>query len=188
MVSIGGQPAGEGGRVAPACMPAVVDIAAVWAALGEVPDPEVPAVSIVELGIVREVSVSPRGVRVAVTPTYSGCPATELIGTMIRERLQALGVREVELVTRLAPAWTTDWMAPEGKRKLAAFGIAPPHAGAARIDVRGVSPLRRAGVVVPCPRCASPRTSLLSQFGSTACKAQYRCDACREPFDYFKPH
>lgn len=165
-----------------------VDVAAVWAALGDVPDPEVPAVSIVELGIVREVSVSHGRVRIAVTPTYSGCPATEMIGAMIRERLQGLGVPHVELVTQLAPAWTTDWMAPEGKRKLAAFGIAPPHVLVARIDVRGISPLRRAGVAVACPRCGSVRTSLLSQFGSTACKAQYRCDACREPFDYFKPH
>lgn len=188
MVTAAARAASDGACVAPACGPVAVDLAAVWAALGEVPDPEVPAVSIVELGIVREVSVSPQGVRVAVTPTYSGCPATEVIGAMIRERLHALGVREVELVTRLAPAWTTDWLAPEGRRKLAAYGIAPPHGGVARIDVRGVSPLRRAGVVVPCPRCGSERTSLLSQFGSTACKAQYRCDACREPFDYFKPH
>ena len=95
-------------------------------------------------------------------------------------------------MTRLSPAWTTDWLTPEGKAKLAAFGIAPPQSGngtaAARIDVAGISPLRRTAVAVPCPRCGSLRTSLLSQFGSTACKAQYRCDACREPFDYFKPH
>jgi len=169
----------------------------VWAALADVPDPEVPAVSVVELGIVRAVDVAGDRVRIAVTPTYSGCPATEAIGAMIRERIAALGAGDVEIVTRLAPPWTTDWLAPEGKRKLAAFGIAPPHVGqgavsqdraAARIDVRGISPLRRAGVIVPCPRCGSRRTSLLSQFGSTACKAQYRCDDCREPFDYFKPH
>ena len=91
-------------------------------------------------------------------------------------------------VTQLAPPWSTDWIAPEAKPKLAAFGIAPPHLRAPRIDVTGISPLRRADVVVPCPRCASPRTRLVSQFGSTACKAQYRCEACREPFDYFKPH
>jgi len=177
------------------------DIAGVWAALAEVPDPEVPAVSIVELGIVRDVDVHDGHIRIAVTPTYSGCPATEMIGSMIRERVEALGVSDIELVTRLSPPWSTDWMAPEGRLKLAAFGITPPQhlsgqaspctGGAApvsRIDVRGISPLRRTSVVVPCPRCGSLRTSLLSQFGSTACKAQYRCDDCREPFDYFKPH
>jgi ring-1,2-phenylacetyl-CoA epoxidase subunit PaaD len=145
-------------------------------------------VSIVELGIVRGVSVGEGGVRIEVTPTYSGCPATESIASAIRERLAGIGIADVELVTRLSPPWTTDWLAPEAKRKLAAFGIAPPHVTGARIDVTGISPLRRASVVVPCPRCGSSRTSLLSQFGSTACKAQYRCDACLEPFDYFKPH
>jgi len=177
------------------------DVAAVWAALATVPDPEVPAVSIVELGIVRDVDVQGGRVRIAVTPTYSGCPATEAIATMIRECVEGLGASDIELTTRLSPPWSTDWMAPEGRHKLAAYGIAPPQhlsgtasscAGgsptASRIDVRGISPLRRAGVVVPCPHCGSRRTSLLSQFGSTACKAQYRCDDCREPFDYFKPH
>lgn len=177
----------------------------VWGSLAEVPDPEVPAVSVVELGIVRDVEVAGDHVRIAVTPTYSGCPATEAIAAAIRDRVTALGAVDVAVVTRLSPPWTTDWMAPEGKRKLEAFGIAPPRvtvgpatgsrdtarvdaSGPARIDVRGISPLRRPDVVVPCPRCGSARTSLLSQFGSTACKAQYRCDACREPFEYFKPH
>lgn len=164
---------------------ATIDL--VWDALAGVPDPEVPAISIVELGIVRGVSMRDGRLRVEVTPTYSGCPATELIATLIRERLASIGLPDVDLVTKLSPPWTTDWMAPEGKRKLREFGIAPPHV-AARIDVTGISPLRRASVVVPCPRCGSKSTSLLSQFGSTACKAQYRCDACREPFDYFKPH
>jgi len=166
----------------------MVTVARVWDALAGVPDPEVPVVSIVELGIVRGVSVDEGGVRIELTPTYSGCPATELIASAIRERLAEIGIADVELVTRLSPPWTTDWLAPEAKRKLAAFGIAPPHVTGARIDVTGISPLRRASVVVPCPRCGSSRTSLLSQFGSTACKAQYRCDACLEPFDYFKPH
>jgi ring-1,2-phenylacetyl-CoA epoxidase subunit PaaD len=106
---------------------------------------------------------------------------------MIRERLAEIGVCDAELVTTLSPPWTTDWMSPEGKRKLAQYGIAPPHL-AGRIDVAGISPLRRRKVVVCCPRCGSNATSLLSQFGSTACKAQYRCEDCREPFDYFKPH
>ena len=171
---------------------APVPVAVVWDALAGVPDPEIPAISIVELGIVRAVAWSAGRLRVEVTPTYSGCPATELIATLIRERLAAIGLPDVDLVTRLSPPWTTDWLTPEAKAKLAAFGIAPPQSGhgtaAARIDVAGISPLRRAAVAVPCPRCGSPRTSLLSQFGSTACKAQYRCEACREPFDYFKPH
>jgi len=167
----------------------MVNVDRVWDALGGVPDPEVPVVSIVELGIVRGVRFAAGGVRIEVTPTYSGCPATEMIATAIRERLAAIGIADVELVTRLSPPWTTDWLAPEAKRKLAEFGIAPPHVRAAsRIDVAGISPLRRRSVVVPCPRCGSTQTSLLSQFGSTACKAQYRCDACLEPFDYFKPH
>ncbi len=167
-------------------MNATVDI--VWDALAGVPDPEVPAISIVELGIVRDVRLHDGGVRIEITPTYSGCPATELIASLVRERLAAIGLPDVELVTKLSPPWTTDWMAPEGKRKLEQFGIAPPHMAAGRIDVTGISPLRRAKVAVPCPRCGSQSTTLLSQFGSTACKAQYRCEACREPFDYFKPH
>jgi ring-1,2-phenylacetyl-CoA epoxidase subunit PaaD len=160
----------------------------IWQALGSIPDPEVPAVSIVELGIVRGVSFDDGRVRVEVTPTYSGCPATEMIADSIREGLARIGVADVDLVTRLSPPWTTDWIAPEGKRKLAQFGIAPPHVAGARIDVSGISPLRRKKAVVACPLCGSTRTSLLSQFGSTACKAQYRCEDCREPFDYFKPH
>lgn len=178
----------------------------VWEALAQVPDPEVPVVSIVELGVVRGVGWRDGRLRVEVTPTYSGCPATELINTMIRERLAAIGVVDVDLVQRLAPPWTTDWIAPEARGRLREFGIAPPHVVAdvreggtpgtisrstpapAAIDVAGISPLRRARFPVPCPRCGSAATTLLSQFGSTACKAQYRCDACREPFDYFKPH
>ena len=165
-----------------------ITLAAVWHALSSIPDPEVPVISIVELGIVRDVCVDAGGVRIVLTPTYSGCPATEMIATMVREGIAAIGVSEVQLVTQLAPPWTTDWIAPEAKPRLAAFGIAPPHVRAPRIDVSGISPLRRTDVVVPCPRCASSRTRLVSQFGSTACKAQYRCDACLEPFDYFKPH
>jgi ring-1,2-phenylacetyl-CoA epoxidase subunit PaaD len=160
----------------------------VWDALGTIPDPEVPAISIVELGIVRDVVFMDGRVRVDVTPTYSGCPATETIAAAIRERLAAIGLPDAELVTRLSPAWTTDWIAPEAKRKLLDFGIAPPHVAGARVNVAGISPLRRAKAVVPCPRCGSRDTTLISQFGSTACKAQYRCEACREPFDYFKPH
>ena len=174
-------------------------LAALWKALDSVPDPEIPAVSVVELGIVRSVEWDggdPATLVVRVTPTYSGCPATELIMAGIREALTAAGVARLRLETRLAPAWTTDWMASEARRKLSLYGIAPPSVGTALranpaavpIDISGLSPLRRSADLVPCPRCASDRTRVLSQFGSTACKAQYRCDACLEPFDYFKPH
>jgi len=155
----------------------------VWDALSRVPDPEVPAISIDHHGIVRDVAIAGGRLRVVVTPTYSGCPATDTIATMIREELASAGVDQVDLVTTLSPPWTTDWMAPEGKRKLARFGIAPPHAV---ISVAGIRGMRKSDV--SCPHCGSTSTSVLSQFGSTACKAQYRCDDCREPFDYFKPH
>jgi len=161
---------------------------AVWAALATVPDPEIPVISIVELGIVRGVAWEDQGLVVKVTPTYSGCPATEMINTLIREALAAIGVADVVLVNQLSPPWSTDWIAPEAKSRLKGYGIAPPHVTAQRVDVAGISPLRRADVVVSCPRCESTNTQLLSQFGSTACKAQYRCIDCREPFDYFKPH
>lgn len=162
----------------------------VWTELGMIPDPEVPVVSIVELGIVRGVAWEHDCLCIRLTPTYSGCPATAMIETMVRERMSGIGVEDVQLVVELAPPWSTDWIAPEARGKLRAFGIAPPHVlgAATRIDVAGISPLRRAAVVVPCPRCGSAATQLLSQFGSTACKAQYRCTACLEPFDYFKSH
>ena len=164
----------------------------VWAALALVPDPEVPAVSIVELGIVRDIRLASTcaepSVTIRLTTTYSGCPATAMIESLIRAELATIGITAVAIGYQLAPAWTTDWIAPEARAKLRAFGIAPPHLVAAAIDVTGISPLRRPNVVVPCPRCGSPQTKLLAQFGSTACKAQYRCNACLEPFDYFKPH
>jgi ring-1,2-phenylacetyl-CoA epoxidase subunit PaaD len=180
-------PAGAGSRPT---------IAEVWLALGAVPDPEIPVVSVVELGILRGAewdAADPATLVISVTPTYSGCPATELIMTSIREALAAAGVARVRLETRLYPPWTTDWLAPEARRKLRDFGIAPPEGAcaapaASAIDVAGISPLRRAGVAVACPRCGSVETRLLAQFGSTACKAQYRCLDCLEPFDYFKPH
>jgi len=162
-------------------------VAAAWHALGAVMDPEVPVVSIVELGIVRDVAWDGEGLVVVLTPTYSGCPATELIETAVRAALCDAGLALARIDHRLAPAWTTDWLAPEARARLRAFGIAPPG-GPARVEVTGISPLRRSREPVPCPRCGSLATSLLSQFGSTACKAQYRCTACLEPFDYFKPH
>lgn len=162
-------------------------LAAIWRALATVPDPEIPVVSIVELGIVRDVGFEADTVVVTVTPTYSGCPATELILQSISEALSALDCASVRIDRRIAPPWTTDWIAPEAKAKLKEFGIAPPAEAAQRVNVAGISPLRRAQVAVPCPRCGSKQTTLTAQFGSTACKAQYRCEACLEPFDYFKP-
>jgi ring-1,2-phenylacetyl-CoA epoxidase subunit PaaD len=169
-----------------------------WRVLAEVADPEIPAVSVVELGILRGIrwdADDPGLLVVTVTPTYSGCPATEMIAAAIRAALDAAGFSRVCIETSLVPAWTTDWITPEGRRKLREFGIAPPDGTravtserAVAIDVAGISPMRRATVVIACPRCASTRTELVSQFGSTACKAHYRCLDCLEPFDYFKPH
>jgi len=167
-----------------------------WVALAGVTDPEIPVVSVIELGIVRGLrwdAGDPALLVVNVTPTYSGCPATEMIAASIRAALTGIGVARLRIETSLSPAWTTDWITPEGKRKLREFGIAPPDGTRAvtkplPIDVAGISPLRRSTVAIACPRCASKRTELVSQFGSTACKAHYRCLDCLEPFDYFKPH
>ena len=162
------------------------ELRSVWHALGGVSDPEIPLVSIVELGIVRDVRFDDATLVVTLTPTYSGCPATETIHRAVGEALRASGVINARIETKLAPPWTTDRIAPEAKRRLRTFGIAPPRARASRVDVAGISPLRRR-TPVACPRCASSRTRLVAQFGSTACKAQYVCDECLEPFDYFKP-
>ncbi len=153
-----------------------------WDALRAVPDPEIPVISVCELGIVREVRADGDALTVVVTPTYSGCPATEMIATSICDALRQAGARRVEIETRLSPAWTTDWIAPEAAEKLRAYGIVPP--GAAPPD--GPRPLRFVPRLV-CPRCTSRHTERLSEFGSTACKAMYRCLDCREPFEYFKP-
>lgn len=162
--------------------------------LGQVMDPEVPVVSIVDLGILRDVqwlNSSEKSVVVTVTPTYSGCPATEVIAQSIREALFARGVEKVEVRTQLSPAWTTDWMTPQGRDALRAYGVAPPAARASSSDgsqVIDIGALLTSKVVVPCPHCDSRKTRLLSQYGSTACKALYQCNSCLEPFDYFKPH
>lgn len=169
----------ERNRVGPA-------LASAWQALAGVLDPEIPVLSVVELGIVRDVMIEDETLVVRVTPTYSGCPATDVIKSDITTALRDAGVANARVDIALAPAWTTAAISPEGKRKLKAFGIAPPGAVQARIDVSGISRLRHARNV-ECPRCGSTRTSLIAQFGSTACKALYRCNDCREPFDYFKP-
>jgi ring-1,2-phenylacetyl-CoA epoxidase subunit PaaD len=154
-----------------------------WEVLATVPDPEIPVLSVCDLGIVRHVQADAEGVAVTLTPTYSGCPATEAIAEDVRSALLRAGAGRVAVSTRLDPAWTTDWISAEGREKLRRYGIAPPHTlppGAAR-------PVRLVPRAVACPRCASKRTTRLSAFGSTACKALYRCEDCREPFDYFKP-
>ena len=155
-----------------------------WLVLADVLDPEVPALSIVDLGIVRDVVEAADGtLELALTPTYSGCPATEAIESAALAAVDAAGLGPGRVTLRRAPAWTSDWISEAGKAKLAAYGIAPPtHLAAA------VQPLRFVSSAGPaCPRCGSRRTERLSAFGSTACKSLHRCTACREPFEYFKP-
>jgi len=151
---------------------------AAWAAAASVPDPEVPCVTVADLGILRWVKMED-GVAIAgVTPTYSGCPATLAIELAIESALRDAGF-EPRIERVMSPPWTTDWITPDGRRKLRDYGIAPPEDGAGKGALFGETR-------VTCPRCNSRETEKLSEFGSTACKAQYRCRACLEPFDYFK--
>jgi len=167
---------------------AAQDVANVWSWLGDVPDPEIPAISVVDLGIVRDVQWrdgdGERTLHVAITPTYSGCPATRVIEGDIMRALGAHGVTRVELEVRIAPPWTTDWLSAAGRDKLRAYGIAPPELRTS--DVLNISAAVESAAA--CPRCGSHDVALTSRFGSTPCKALYRCNACREPFDYFKCH
>ncbi len=144
--------------------------AAIWAILEDVPDPEIPVVSLVDLGIVREVDAD----RVVLTPTYTGCPATHVIESMVRAALDEAGFHHVRVATTLSPPWTTDWITEEGRAKLRAYGIAPPVPAGSR--------------AVECPQCGSGDTVEISRFGSTPCKALWRCRSCAEPFDLFKCH
>lgn len=160
----------------------------IWQILEDVKDPEVPVLSIVDLGIVRSIElVSSNGERsgatITITPTYSGCPAMDVIQMDIRLKLIEHGYRNIQILQSLSPAWTTDWMTEEGKRKLKEFGIAPPNP-----KQQFCSPEMFQQEAVQCPRCNSFHTELISQFGSTACKAMYRCLDCKEAFDYFKCH
>ena len=164
---------------------------AVRRVLAMIPDPEIPVISIVDLGIVRGVEWEGDAPLITVTPTYSGCPATDVIMADIGRALTEAGFAKHRVEIRLAPAWTTDWINAEARARLAGFGIAPPGASSvAKVRVIDTGALRRriACAPVPCPRCGSARTRELSRFGSTPCKAQYRCEDCLEPFDYFKPH
>lgn len=156
----------------------------IWNLLHQVVDPEIPVLSVVDLGIIREISLGEDGVEVILTPTYSGCPAMHQIESDILTKLTQNGFPNPRITTKLSPAWTTDWMSQEGRDKLKGFGIAPPNP---------VPVVCNLGLFLPqegvqCPRCASFRTVMVSQFGSTACKALYRCEECLEPFDYFKCH
>jgi ring-1,2-phenylacetyl-CoA epoxidase subunit PaaD len=147
--------------------------------LGQVPDPEIPVLSITDLGIVREVEIGER-VTVSLSPTYSGCPATEVIEKSVLDALHDHGVDDVEIKRVLSPPWTTDWISEKGRKKLRDYGIAPPEKGA------GKRALLHGERQVACPRCGTTATELVSEFGSTACKASYRCSECLEPFEYFK--
>ena len=157
---------------------------AAWAALAQVLDPEVPVLSVCDLGIVREVHADAQGTRVVLTPTYSGCPATEVIAQSVRDALEQAGLGPVTVTHRLAPAWTTDWLSDLGRQRLQEYGIAPPGAACGQPQQ---SPVHLRLHRLACPRCGSVQTERLSAFGSTACKALHRCLDCREPFEHFKP-
>ncbi len=163
------------------------DIDRAWSVLESVPDPEIPVVSIRELGILREINETADGLQVVITPTYSGCPAMGQIEDDVRAALAQAGI-EATLVTRLAPAWTTDWMTTAARDKLRAYGIAPPHTTAAASIVSFAARGRHAADEIACPQCGSTNTTETSHFGSTACKSLHKCLDCLEPFDHFKPY
>ena len=152
-----------------------------WAAASAVVDPEIPVLTIADLGVLRDVAINDGCVEVAITPTYSGCPAMNMIALEIELALEREGIRNPKVRTVLSPAWTTDWMSEDGRRKLKDYGIAPPQASTSRRALFGE-------LEVACPQCGSNDTEVLSEFGSTSCKALWRCKSCREPFDYFKCH
>ena len=153
----------------------------VWSLLATVLDPEIPVLSVLDLGIVRDVHVSGGQVEVTITPTYSGCPAMDLIAAQIKKKLVVAGYPDPEIVSVLSPPWTTDWLSQPGREKLRSFGIAPPAESST--DKRS---LWSDAPALSCPKCDSADTERISEFGSTPCKAHYRCNACLEPFDYFK--
>ena len=166
---------------------ATIDSVLRW--LGEVSDPEIPVVSIVDLGFVRQVAWVGDTCEITITPTYSGCPATSVIAGAVRDKLRSHGVDKVDVRIALSPAWTTDWISDSARGALKEYGIAPP--GERVVDTSALYGGRRGALVsqpVSCPHCGSDHTQLVSQFGSTPCKALYKCLDCREPFDYFKSH
>jgi ring-1,2-phenylacetyl-CoA epoxidase subunit PaaD len=156
----------------------------IYEILSTLTDPEIPVLTLLDLGIIRDVKVDEASgdVEVVITPTYSGCPAMDFIEVNIRSTLEEHGIGKVKITSVLSPAWTTDWLTESGKAKLKEYGIAPPVGSASKLSLLGEK------TEVECPRCGSSDTRLVSQFGSTACKALYQCRACLEPFDYFKCH
>ncbi len=160
------------------------NVSIIWSLLETVNDPEIPVLSVVELGIIRDVRLTDGRPEIVITPTYSGCPAMDMIRADIGSTLLRHGLESARIVTVLSPAWTTDWMSDAGKDKLRAYGIAPPQPLQQMCRLE----LFRQKKAIACPRCDSHHTALISEFGSTSCKALYRCEECREPFDYFKCH
>ena len=161
-----------------------IDKKTIYAYLGEINDPEVPVLSIIDLGIVRDVIMNEDELEVTITPTYTGCPAMDMIAATIKIQLATLGFKKIKVTQTLSPPWTTEWMSEEGKRKLKEYGIAPPNPKQQVCDQK----LFAEAEAVQCPHCDSYHTHRISEFGSTACKALYQCDDCKEPFDYFKCH
>lgn len=158
-----------------------------WSVLEAVTDPEIPVITLRELGILRDIREDANGIEVVITPTYSGCPAMGQIEDDVNTAMQAAGIVG-RVVTQLSPAWTTDWMTEQAKEKLRAYGIAPPHTTKPTEQIIHITRKSESSDVVTCPQCGSNNTAVISQFGSTSCKALYKCMDCREPFDYFKPY
>lgn len=156
----------------------------IWSILAKVCDPEVPVLTILDLGIVRKVQINSEEIEIIITPTYTGCPAMDMITMNIRLAFAEHGYKKVTVITVLSPVWTTDWMTEEGKQKLKTYGIAPPNPKQQVCNDK----LFAAAEAVQCPHCNSYHTKRISEFGSTACKALYQCEECKEPFDYFKCH
>jgi len=161
-----------------------ISLKKIWKLLEEVYDPEVPVLSVLDLGIVREIKNAQDKIEIIITPTYSGCPAMDVISMNIKLKLLENGYKNIKIVSVLSPAWTTDWMSEEGKRKLKEYGIAPPNPKQQVCNDQ----IFAADEAVQCPHCNSFHTHRISEFGSTACKALYKCLDCKEPFDYFKCH
>ena len=153
----------------------------IFSLLSEIPDPEIPVISIVELGVIRDVIISGKDIEVIITPTYSGCPAMKQMEDDVRKKMQEQGFENIKITTVYNPAWTTDWLSEEAKLKLQKYGIAPPEESTTDKSFLTGKPKH-----VTCPRCKSKNTVMISQFGSTACKALYKCNECLEVFDYFK--
>ncbi len=161
-------------------MNTAIDKKILYAYLEEIKDPEVPVLSIIDLGIVRDIKIKDDELEIVITSTYTGCPAMDMIAADIRTELTTLGFKKIKITQSLSPPWTTDWMSEEGKRKLKEYGIAPPQYSSGHSKWPDDE--------VPCPHCNSNNTRMISEFGSTACKSLFQCNDCKEPFDYFKCH